>query len=258
VGSVDRRTFLGRAAMIVAVSSTGALIAPRAEAAPGAHLIAPAVSWQLSGGFVGPGFASLRPATLVIYRDGRAIADASVLLHLSKAEVTSLTRKAVTVLRNKANGHRRPGAPVIADVPDTVFEARDGSHKYALQAQGLQETKDSHAYPQPLYGLLDRLTKVHDKALHAGLPYHGAGVRLVVVSATGTTGGTAWPAGVPVPATSPDRVDSVLDLTGAAARTAVRVIPHRNAWDWQIYRTRDGRVLRAAWRYLLPHETPAD
>jgi hypothetical protein len=254
---VDRRAFLGRAALIVAVAGTGALVAPRAEAAPGAHLIAPAVSWELSGGFIGPGFASLRPATLVIYPDGRAIADASVLMRLSPAEVTALTKKAVTVLRNRANGHRRPGAPVVADVPDTRFEARDGSHTYALQAQGLQETRDSHAYPQPVYGLLDRLTKVRDKALHAGLPYHGPGVRLVVVSATGTTGGTAWPAGVPVPTTSPDRVDSVLDLTGAAARTAARVIPHRNAWDWQIYRTRDGRILRAAWRYLLPHETPA-
>jgi hypothetical protein len=278
---MDRRAFLGRAGLAVAVASTGALglapraeaagtpgmtsraeaagtpgLAPRAEAAPRAHVVSPVVSWELSGGFMGPGFASLRPATLVIYPDGRAIADASRLLRLSDPELAKLVRKSVAVLRNPANGRRRPGAPVIADVPDTRFQARDGLHRYAIQAQGLPETRASHAYPQPLYGLLDRLTPVRDKALSSGTAYRGDGVRLVVVSATGTTGASPWPTGVPVPATSPDRVDAVRDLTGKPAHIVARVIPHRNTWDWQIYRTPDGRVLRAAWRYLLPHELP--
>jgi hypothetical protein len=245
---VDRRTFLAQAGVIGAAVGTGMAGAAAAQAAPRSWA-GPLVQWDLVGGFVGPGYTALRPAQLAIYPGGRAVADAERQLELHHTQVADLLRRSLTVLSNPANGRRRPGAPVIADVPSTLFRARDGRRHYEIQADGLAETREHHAYPAPLYSLLDQLSAVRERIRTDGRPYRGDGVRLVAVQADGSAGSIAWPQGVRVPP-----VDAVLDLYGPSAATVVRRMPRRDPWQWQVYRVPDGRFLRATWRYLLPHE----
>jgi hypothetical protein len=259
---VDRREFLAKAGAITIVTASGAgavaIGAPSAEAGTGAYPRRPLVDWELVGGFLAPGFAALRPARLVAYPGGLAIADAERHLQLRQWELDSLRRHAVAVLRNPANGRRRPGAPIIADAPATLFRARGAADKrYAIQAEALEESRRDHAYPRPLYALADHLSAVHHRLISAGRTYRADGVRLVAVPAEGASGALTWPAGVPAPAISPTVGFGQSDLHGAPARTVTREIARRDPWDWPAYRTADGRILRVAWRYLLPHELPA-
>jgi hypothetical protein len=160
----------------------------------------------------------------------------------------------VTVLRDPANAQRRPDAPVVADAPDTLFQARDAAgQRYRLQIAALEESRHDHTYPQPLYGLLDHLRGVHDRLLKAGRPYRVDGVRLVATVATEASA-AAWPDGVPVPEINAATGYGQSDLHGAPARTVWRGVPRRDGSLWPAYRAPDGRVLRLAWRYLLPHE----
>jgi hypothetical protein len=247
---MDRRSLL-RTGALVAAASSGLAGATRADAAGPA----PLVEWDLTGGFVGPGFDLLRPPVLVIYPGGLAIADAARRLRLDRPEQEYAAGHALTVLRNPANGHRRPGAPVIADVPATVFQARGATgHRYSIRADGLAESRGSHAYPAPLYSLLDHLSSLRDRILKSGQQYRGSGVRLVAVPAPGATGAVRWPTGVPVPTLPDTGVSGYRDLGGTAARAVLDSMPRRDPWQWAVYRLPDGRLLRATWRYLLPHE----
>ena len=244
---MDRRTFLAGAGVVVAVTGTGATPAGASR-----RTALPAVEWELFGGFVGPGFTQLRPAQLAVYPDGRAIVNAEKQLGLRRSQVDDLLRRTVAVLRDPANGVRRPGAPVVADAPSTIFQARDGQRLYKLQAKALGESRDFNAYPAPTYALLDRLTAIRDRVAEVGRPYRVAGVRMVVVRADDATGAIAWPRAIKVPTV--DGVSGTVDLKGTAANTVVRLMPRRDANDWQLYRTSNGRLLRATWRYLMPDE----
>lgn len=243
-----------RRTLLVLAAAAGPLVAAPAGAAIGSSA-APLVSWQLVGGFVAAGYSALRPARLAVYPDGRAIADADRMVRLNYAELSSLTGHAVRVLRNPANGRPRPGAPIVADVPDTVLRARDGhGRQYRLQASGVTETRDDHVFPPALYALIDHLTALHERAVRSGTVYRSDTVRLITTAAEVTTGATAWPVGVPSPAVDPDHPFSVTDLHGAAARRAARAFPPARTWQWPLYATPDGTLVRVAWRYLLPRE----
>jgi hypothetical protein len=257
---MDRRTFLARASTTAAAAGwaigAAGIGASRADAQPGPHRPDPVVGWELVGGFLAPGFAALRPARLVAYPDGLAIADADRQLRLSRAELGSLRMHAVRVLGNRVNGRRRPGAPVIADAPATRFQVRAAAGTtYTIQADALEESRADRAYPNPLYELLDHLAVVRRRVVNDGRPYRREAVRLIAVVVDPPPATVnAWPTGVRVPAISATAGYGQLDLHGAPAYAAVRAIPRRDPWQWPTYRTGDGQVLQCAWRYLLPHE----
>jgi hypothetical protein len=247
---MDRRRFLVATA---AVAGGIAVPADPASAAPGRR---PVAVWEDEGGFVPAGYLPLRPPQLVVHDDGLVIADASRYRQLRPGRVDDFVDFAIEVLSNRANGVKRPGAPIVADVPTTRFTARRGRRSWTIGAEALAVLREHKAYPRPLYELLDRFTAHRDQTLRTGRAYAPHAVRLVTVRVEQppTTPAPPWPAGVPAPVPSPDRVSRTTDLYGNAARAAVRGIPHKDAWSFTTFRTRDGRFLSAAWRRLLPHE----
>ena len=246
---MDRRVFLGS---VVAAAGVAVF---RGGAAAGVGSVAPVVEWELVGGFVGPGFASLRAPRLVAYPDGLAIADAARRLRLDRATLSELRRHMATVLADPASTRRRPDVPVIADAPAARFVVRAANRRvYTAAVDGLDESREQHAYPERLYRLSDHLSRVHRQVTSHGAPFAPAAVRLVAVVDTTVPSPSAgpWPRGIPLPVIAPDAFFGQVDLRGAAARTVKRSIPHRNLWPE--YRIGDGRLLRVAWRLLLPHE----
>jgi hypothetical protein len=223
------------------------------------HGPAPVVDWEWVGGFVTPAWTALRPAQLVAYADGRGIADAERQLRLDRADLGALRAHLATVLADPANLRRRPGAPIIMDAPDTVFAVRtDTGRVYRAQVAALGESRTGRAYPHPLYALLDHLEAVRRRVRATGADYRPAAVRLVVaaVAPPGPSGVRPWPSGVPVPTLDPNLGIGVQNLRGDAARAVAHAIPRGRpaSGPWAPYRTTDGRLLSAAWRYLLPHE----
>jgi hypothetical protein len=253
-GGMDRRDFFRTGALLAAGSLT---VTEPAVAHESAHAIAPVVSWEWVGGFLLPGFAALRPARLVAYRDGQTVADAVRTLMLGDRELQALRRHMSTVLRDPANTHRRPGAPIIADAPETRFTVKASSGaRYTAQVDALQGSPTHDAYPPALYQLLDQLTRLHHRVLARGAAYRPNAVRLLAVADTAhppaTTAG--WPVRIPLPPIRANALYGRRDLRGATAREVVRTIPHNDLLPWPLYRTTDGHAVRAAWRYLLPHE----
>jgi len=252
MGALNRRAFLVAAGAGVGVAVLGG---GSAEAVAVVPSVPPVVTWELVGGFVGPGFASLRAPRLVAYPDGLAIADAGRQLRLDRAGLSELRRHLATVLADPASTRRRPDVPVIADAPAARFMVRAANRRvYTAEVDGLDESREQHAYPQRLYRLSDHLSRVHHRVTTHGSPFDPAAVRLVAVVDTTSPSPTAvpWPRGIPVPAIARDAFVGQIDLRGAAARTVKRSIPHRTMWPE--YRIGDGRLLRVAWRLLLPHE----
>jgi hypothetical protein len=241
---VDRRSFLGSAGAVV--------LGVRPVAADG---IRPVVDWEWVGGFVGPGVDVLRAPRLVAYPNGLLIVDADRQSRLDGARLRDLRRRMVTVLADPASIRRRPGAPIIADAPTARFAVRaaDGV-LYTAEVNGLDESRPVHAYPQRLYRLSDHLGVIHQRVLAGGTAYRPAAVRLVAVVDSTSAPSTAapWPSGLPVPEIPRDGFVGRIDLRGDPARVVIQRIPHRNLWPR--YRTADGRLLRAAWRFLVPHE----
>jgi hypothetical protein len=255
---MDRRGFLTAATAVaggVVLSGEAAVAAPDDEAATTPRRRGPALLWEEEGGFVPAGYLAVRPPKLAVYGDGLVVADAARHVRLRPGRVDDLVDVAVDVLSNRANGVKRPGTPVVADVPTTRFTARR-FRTWSIAAEALEVLREHRAYPRPLYDLLDRCTALRDQALRAGRPFAPAAVRLVVVRVAQppATPVQPWPDGVPLLVPGPNAVSREVDLYGRAARAAVRAIPRRDAWTFTTFRTRDGRFVAAAWRHLLPHE----
>ncbi len=263
---MDRRGFLTAATVVaggVALSGAAATAAPRDETATAPRDEAattprrrgPALLWEEEGGFVPAGYLALRPPKLAVNRDGLVVADAARSVRLRRGHLDDLLDFAVDVLSNRANGVKRPGTPVVADVPTTTFTARR-SRTWSISAEALEVLREHRAYPRPLYDLLDRCAALRDRALRSGRAFTPAAVRLVTVRVEHppATPVRPWPAGVPLFVPGPNRVSRTVDLYGRAARTAAREIPHRDAWSFTTFRTRDATFVAAAWRRLLPHE----
>jgi hypothetical protein len=249
---MDRRGFLGVAAAVAGTVAGTAAGVPARAAASGR----PVALWEELGGFVPAGYLDLRPPQLAVYDDGLVVADAAEYRRLRRGSVDDFVDFAVEVLSDPRNGVKRPGSPVVADVPTTKFTARRGRRSWSIAADGLSVLRDRRAYPRPLYDLLDEFTDVRDRTLRAGRPFAPAAVRLVTVRVEQppTRPAPPWPADVPVPIPPPDRVSGTVDLYGRSARAVARSIPHRDAWSFTTYRAPDGKYLAAGWRRLLPHE----
>jgi hypothetical protein len=249
---MDRRSFLASAGAVMAATTVLDIGAEAAHAT--GNGIRPVVDWEWVGGFVGPGVDVLRAPRLVAYPGGLAIADANRQIRLDPARLGYLRRHMVTVLADPASTRRRPGAPVIADAPTTRFVVRSGGRLYTANVDALNEYQPEHAYPARLYRLSDHLGAVRHRVLSTGVAYRPAAIRLVAIVESGPASSTvvAWPYGVPMPAIAPGSIFGLVALRGPTALTAVRAIPHRDLWP--VFRSPDGRLLRVAWRYLLPHE----
>ncbi|MGI5243793.1 hypothetical protein [Dactylosporangium sp. CA-139066] len=256
---MNRRSLLvaaGAVGVTAAVGGAAAAIAaddPEAGRPP-----RPMLTWELVGGFVPAGWTMLRAPKLVAYDDGVLIADAARRLRIGQGELRSLRNHATTVLRDPANGRRRPGAPIIADVPSTVFTARTNGRKFSLSFEGLEETRRDHVYPTPAYALLDHLAQLRDRVNRGGSPWRPDAVRLIanLIDAAQPTSAPvpAWPAGVPVPQFRKDSYVVQLDLRDRAARAVIRAMPHPDQAQWPVFRLPDNRRVQVNWRYLLPHE----
>jgi hypothetical protein len=263
---LSRRTLLLDAALVLAAAATasctpanGANPTPSATAAPPDG--APVVSWTLTGGFTMAGVLALRPPRLVVYGDGETIADAAYRARLDDDELRTLVDHLVTALGSPDITKRRSAAPVIADAPTTVLKVWNGSTMLSVSAEGLDELRDTAGYPTALYDARDRLASVYKDVTVTAQPYLANRVRVVTeqapADATGA-GALQWPAEVTLPTQGDPTAADVhrADLDGQAARDAVRLLKRdldqRGAWP--TYRTVDGKLVQASWRYLLPDE----
>jgi hypothetical protein len=211
-----------------------------------------AASWALTGGFVGPGIDGIRPPRLVVYPDGRAIADAKYAGTVSAAELADLTSRLANDLRDPAVTSPRAGAPQVADAPDTVITVHGADGDRQVTVPALEELRDAHGYAAELYDARDRLDTIYQRVVNGGKRFTPDKVRVVAQAVDPNTGPAGavqpWPAAVPVP---PDAGNTrSVNLSGDAARNAASLLDA----NWRQYRIPNGVVLSATWRYLLPDE----
>ncbi|WP_459839557.1 hypothetical protein [Catenuloplanes niger] len=242
-----------RRSLLTGVAAAGLVIG-----LPGPATAAPArpvLEYGFDGGFVPPGWTALRPPTLVVYRDGTAIADAARRWWLRDAG--RLVRHAVAVVRDPANGKATldPDDPQVADDVDTYVEA--GGRR--LTAYALETYREYGAYPAATYALRDALEKATTRVRMHGDHFRPAAIKLVAVPLDTTESEIRpWPRQVVPPSfTGRDEWQSVIHLHGPAARAAVRALPRDDLADWTVYRLPTGRLAVVSWRHLLPHERAA-
>ncbi|WP_327005085.1 hypothetical protein OHA72_60475 [Dactylosporangium sp. NBC_01737] len=257
-----RSLLLGAGAVGLTAAVGGAAIAVAApEDIEAGRRPQPLLTWELTGGFVPAGWNALRAPRLAAYDDGTLIADASRRLKISQGTLRSLRNHATAVLRDPDNTRRRPGAPMIADVPSTVFTVRGNGRRFRAQFEGLEETRSDRAYPFASYSLLDHLTQVRDRTRRTGSSYHPDAVRLIAVLLDPTQPPPSqptliepWPAGVPVPHLRKDEFVAQLDLRDRQARALLRAVPRPDPARWPVFTTPDGNRFQVNHRFLLPHE----
>jgi hypothetical protein len=264
--ALSRRLVLAQAVAVLAAAATGACTPANGANPTDAPTQAPPpdrpiASWALTGGFTMAGVRALRPPRLVIYSDGEAIADAAYRTRLDPDDLQSLLNRLASDLRAPSARPTTSIGPSIVDAPTTVLEAWDGQAIQTISAYGLDELRDEKVYGSAWYDARDRLGKVYTTVTATAQPYLGGKVRVVAEPVTAEAPGgtvTPWPAQVALP-TVPDPSNHDLvreDLDGQAARDAVRLLTRdldqRGAWP--TYKTADGHLVQASWRYLLPTE----
>jgi hypothetical protein len=248
-----------------ASSATGAAAGASGTAPVGtpAESVTPvtrAASWRLVGGFMAPGSVEIRPYRLVVYGSGLAVADAFHRGQLTPAERDALVAGLVRCLADGKAGQRRPGAPMVMDVPATEIVVHSGGHTYTASADGVDELRAQRAYPPRLYDARDLLDAVYRRIVAGGQRYTSSRVRLVAVPVRGDAGSPApaapWPAGVPVPTATGTAGVLVRDLDGTPASRALAAFPLASdaVKEWQTYAVPGGAQLRGAVRYRLPDE----
>ena len=196
---MDRRGFLGVAAAVAGAGRQAVVAAPGAASA--------AVTRPAGGAMGGagrfrarrvPAVAGARnwPSTATAWSSPTPPGTAGC-----RRGLNDLVDFAAAVLSNPANGVKRPGSPVVADVPTTKFTARRGGRTWSISAEGLGVLRDQRAYPRPLYELLDEFTERRDQTLRGGRPFTPDAVRLVTRAGRAAAGhaGAAVAGGRPGP-----------------------------------------------------------
>jgi hypothetical protein len=215
----------------------------------------PVASWRVFGGFLPPEGVAMEVPKLVVYATGLAVADVAYQAELTPAEVSDLVAALASRLRDATAAGKR-GNLGVADAPSTELLVR-ADKPYSLTVEALDEVRGDGIYPDALYQARDRLDQMYRNVVAGKRAYTSPRVRVVAVPVEGGTDTTApvWPADVPEPGTQREGF-LTSDLTGSQAVAAVARLPVRPAaGSWPVYRSRvDGRLLRAAARYLLPHE----
>ena len=205
------------------------------------------------GGFVPPGWTFIEAPPVVVYSDGRAVADAHRVLTLTLPEVAALVRELRRDLRGLGPTAKSSESEFVADAPSTVLEVRSpagGVQSVSAYALGIVD-----GYPDALVAARDRMAHLAERVTQQGTVYTGQRVRLVADARSEGTVVMDWPAAVPVPPANPAGV-RVADLEGDAAAALVSAIPPVQELDgpWPVLRLPDGSLVGVAWRYLLPDE----
>lgn len=274
-----RRTFLiGAAATLAAAGCDHSDNPVQSRRLPAAvpSGAAPVVIWSLDGGMTPAGLLALRPARLVAYRDGSAIADAAYRSNLARQEIVDLVNDLSEALKNSGTTRRKSGVTPDASAPTTVLSVRSAAGTFSARLAALEELRAKEAYSATLYATLDKVAAVHERVVGSGQPYTAERVRLVIQdaairservsaratsdpSAGGELGGGeagAWPAAIAVPDGQNEDGVRVVDADADHAREIVRSLPRDldMTGAWPVYQLPDGRRVHAAWRYLLPDE----
>ncbi len=214
------------------------------------------VQWHRFGGFTAAGTRLIDPPRLAVYADGRAIADASKVLTLSRDEVGRLLNEIGADLAGLPAVVTADTDEQVMDAPSTEITVRtaDGSPQ-VVRAEALGILR---GYPGRLVAAQDRLSELAERVGQEGTPYTADRVRLVTDPRDGDAGpAQPWPAEIPVPAPSgAGGVSGMANLDGAAAAAVQRQLgPARyDAHAWQLVRLDDGKLVAVSWRFLLPHE----
>lgn len=216
----------------------------------------PLAVWELTGGFTTAALLAMRAPRLVVFGDGEAVADAAYRSRLDPDQLQNLATGLISDLRSTAAQKKPTVTPTIADAPVTKVSVWSPAGPLTFSAEGLDELRSDHVYADVCYDARDRLAAVHKSVSATAQPYLATRVRVVALQADGDPADvTPWPADVQLPSADGDGLRKA-DLDGDAARGAVRMLTRdldqRGAWP--AYRTQDGTVVRASWRYLLPNE----
>jgi hypothetical protein len=211
------------------------------------------VAFRHTGGFVPPGWTFIDAPRVVVYSDGRAVADASRVLTLSPVEVAELTRQLRRDLRGlDATVTSRQG-DTVADAPSTVLQVRTATGEVqSVQAYALGIVD---GYPRELVAARGRLENLAKRITTDGTVYTGARVLLVAEERSDATVVADWPATLPVPPVNSAGV-RVADVNAADAAALLKVVPpvYELSGPWPVLRLPDGSLVGLAWRYLLPDE----
>ncbi|MFG1942601.1 hypothetical protein [Nonomuraea sp. NPDC048826] len=227
--------------------TAGSLAEPTADGSGGR----PVGQWLRVGGLMAPGLAAVRPPMLVVYADGRAVADAARVLRLSPAETATLVKALEHDLAGQpATASPRPGTRKVYDAPTTVLGVDGGKGMREVRVPALEHAESG--YDAALVTARDRLARLAARVSAQGRSYSADRVRLSAeqISAPETPA-KPWPGGVPLPPETQAR-SGRKDYKGAKARTITRSIP--DAGLWHVYRRPTGEHIALSWRYLLPHE----
>ncbi|MFC4010631.1 hypothetical protein ACFOY2_25615 [Nonomuraea purpurea] len=194
---------------------------------------------------------AVRPPVLVVYADGRVIADAAHELRLPSAEVKVLVEALKQDLAGQpATASPKPGSPRIYDVPTTVLGVAGGSGMREVHVPSLDHS--AARYDAALVTARDRLAHLADRVAAQGWNYSTDRVRLSTEQVTApATSAKPLPEGVPLPPERQSHSGSK-DYKGNKAHAIARLIPRDGSRH--VYRTSTGNRIALSWRYLLPHE----
>lgn len=203
--------------------------------------------WLRVGGLMAPGLGAVRPPTLVVYADGRVIAEAAFELRVPRAEIKRLVKALDHDLaRQPATASARPGSQVVMDAPTTILGVNSGDGMREVRVPYFEEAMDD--YDAALVDARDRLSRLAARVASHGRDYSTDRVRLFAQPFTSSaTDAAPWPEGVPLQAGSGSKA-----YKGSKALAITRLIPRDG--PWHLYRTSSGEQIALWWRYLLPHE----
>ncbi|MFI6317542.1 hypothetical protein ACIBG8_08480 [Nonomuraea sp. NPDC050556] len=208
----------------------------------------PVAQWLRAGGLAAHNLAASSPPSLVVYADGRAIADAAHELRLPPPEVKALLKALEHDLAGQPEtASPRPGTPVVYDAPTTVlgFDGGGGMEEVAvpyLEAGG---------YDAVLVDARDRLARLAGRVIDEGHDYAADRLQLSVSYRGAGQAVELWPDDALLPPGT-QAGSGAKTYKGDKALAIVRLIPR--AGIWHFYRTSSGKQIALSWRYLLPHE----
>ncbi|WP_283135919.1 hypothetical protein [Rhizohabitans arisaemae] len=215
----------------------------------------PVAKWLRVGGMAAHNLAHPRRPMLVVYADGRVIADAAHELRLPPAGVKALVEALDHDLTGQpATASPRPGTPRVFDASTTILgvDSGDGMREVAVP---FPENVVAGGYDAALVDARDRLASLAGRVVAEGRKFAPDRVQL---SSTYLSAGQVttpvtklWPEDVLLPP-STQAGSREKNHKGNKALTITRLIPR--AGIWHFYRTSSGKQIALSWRYLLPHE----